>query len=215
MEINTNNLGPFVPIVGYAAAIVAAVWLIAKLLWTSEELWQIPLDIIPKALKGVITGILSVGLIFLWLHAKIETINLYMIMAGGFILIGVCVFVFFHPYVRKHTYIKEVPISRNKVKNVHVIGGNTITEEAKRSLKKNKIHDLQILLKGAAYNVNEIWTRDSIENVKTKITVFYLLVVTLIFLALTTVALVVQVTLTKQAATKVINRSESPGLEKK
>ena len=215
MAFSRGDFGPFIPMVGFATALAAAAYAIVKLLWWNDTVWQMPLNIIPAAIKGIITGLLSVGLATLWYFATPESMTLYIIMAVSFMIVCVITFVFFYSYVRENTYEKEVAVNNKDVKIEKIVGGSQLTETGKNAIKKAKSEDIQTIFKGLLYNEDLLWVRKSVEKVKRKIMFSYLSIITLGFLGLTTAALIVQVKLTNKPATSVISKDNSPGLNNK
>jgi hypothetical protein len=213
MAFSKDDLGPFVPVVGYAVALATAVYFIIKLLWQSETVWQMPLNIIPKAIRGVITAMLSVCLAGLWYFAKPTTMTLYIVLAASFMIICSIIFVFFYSYVRENTYEKKVAISESEVKIEKIVGGKELTQVGEKAKKKAKSEDYQTILEGLLYNVDLLWVRKSVEEVKRKIMFSYLAIITLAFLGITSAALIVQVKLTDKPASSVISNNNAPGLE--
>lgn len=208
MTFSKDDLGPFIPVVGSAVALTTAVYFILKLLWRSETVWQMPLNIIPKAIKGIITGTLSVGLAVLWYFATPAMMPLYIILAGTFMFVCVIIFVFFYSYVSENTYEKMIPVDEQNIRIEKIVGGKQLTQTGEKAKKKAKTDNLQIILRGLGYDEYLLWTRKSIEQVKRNIVFSYLAVITLAFLGLTAASLIVQVKLTGKPATIIISNDD-------
>lgn len=206
------NVGPFAPFVGYLSALIAAVYAIWTLIW-KKKVWKTPQDILPSTIRGLIAVILGIGIVFFWLTTVPETINNTMKLS--FILIGIAVvsFILYYAFIRSYSYDKLLAKENNQTDTVTILGGLWLTKEAKKTLLKKKITDIQELFKGSAYNIDLLWSRLSQETLKTLIVIFYLLIVVGGTLGLSATGFVVQVKLTNKPAFETTSKVNSPGLD--
>lgn len=207
------NFGPFAPVVGYVGAALAAVYGIWALIW-KKKVWQTPQDILPSTIRGILGIVLVVGMIFIWLDTNPQNIKAKINLAIIFVIIAVVSFVLYLALLRVLTYDKEEAISATETRIVKVIGGLWLKNSAKQQMINNGVTTIQDLFRGAAYNLDALWTRFSQELSKTIIVILYLGIVTFGILGITTSGFIVQVKLTNKPASEVINKTDSPGLDK-
>jgi len=207
------NFGPFAPVVGYVGAALAAVYGIWALIW-KKQVWQTPQYILPPAIRGILGIVLVVGMIFIWLDTNPQNIKAKINLALIFVIIAVVSFVLYLALLRVLTYDKEEAISASETRIVNVIGGLWLKKSAKQQMINNGVATIQDLLRGTAYNLDALWSRFSQELSKTIIVILYLSIVTFGILGITTSGFIVQVKLTNKPASEVINKTDSPGLDK-
>lgn len=206
------NVGPFAPIVGYLSALIAAVYAIWTLIW-KKKVWKTPQDILPSTIRGLIAVILGIGIVFFWLTTVPETIN--DTMKISIILVGIAIvsFILYYAFIRSYSYYKVVAKENNQTDTETILGGLWLSKEAKKTMLKKKITDIQELFKGSAYNVDILWSRFSQESLKAIIVIFYLLIVVGGTLGLSATGFVVQVKLTNKPAFETTSEANSPGLD--
>lgn len=74
------------------------------------------------------------------------------------------------------TYYREVAVAPNKVERFLVVGGFSLTPQARITMEKNQV-TVQELFKGAAYDPDRIWPKFSRAIAKASLVLFYVLLV--------------------------------------
>ena len=153
-------------------------------------------------------------MVLIWLNTTPVNLSVRMNTALILVIAAVISFIVYYALLRVLTYDKVIAISSKKWKTIKVVGGLWMKKSSKKIMSKHGIRTVQELFKGAAYDVDELWSRSSQELAKSVIVILYLAIVTCGTLGLTTSGFVVQVKLTNKPASAVIEKSQSPGLDK-
>ncbi len=210
MIFTKEDLGPFMPLVGYAIAIATAAYSIRKLLWRKDSVWGIPLEMLDGGIKGIFTAILGGGMVILWLFASPQTTMYYVALLAVLFVTIVIVYFLFSKQIQNNRYYKPRVTGPTQTKLEAFIGGTQYTSTGTRLMNANP--DIDEALADVQYKEDLIWTRQSITKVRVGISQKYMAIVVLCFLCLTTAALLVLVKLTEKPATSVITKEQSPGL---
>jgi hypothetical protein len=164
------------------------------LCWRRRGKWEPSEEDIPKGAERVAGLLNAVVLGLIWsLLADSSHIDLLTYMA---MILAVSCLIFLLVYgflVSVYTYDKVESVSPKKTVTQRIIGGLRVTSEARRVAKKNRI-TTQEVLKGAAYDVDKVWTRSSRALAKLLFVVCYIGLVVCGTIALTCVAIITLVT---------------------
>jgi hypothetical protein len=213
MLASTPDYGPFAPVVGYAGAIMATGAAIFTLWGGKSKTWRPPDKDLPGTAQKFVLLLCGVFMVVEWYFAG-PTDATWMIV--GFVTAAVLAFVFYLMYsslIGSYGYKKPVLKDDNRYEETLVLGGRDLRPEAEEKRRQLGI-DTQALLEGAAFNVDLLWDRPSLQWVRTRALVYFVMMLVLGTSALTTASFSVQVILTKRAASSVIHREEAPGLAK-
>ncbi len=205
------NYGPFAPLFGYVGSIVATVYGIWTLIW-KKKVWKTPQEILPSTIRGLLAVILGIGMVYIWLNAKPQNIDSIINIAIIFAFIAIISFILYFALLRILTYEKIEALNSTQTKSTEVIGGLWLRKSAKIAMTNYGVRTIQELFKGSSYNLDELWSRFSQELSKSIIVILYLAIVTSGILGITASGFIVQVKLTDKNASKVIQKSDSPGL---
>ncbi|HEX7773002.1 MAG TPA: hypothetical protein VF435_11320 [Pyrinomonadaceae bacterium] len=184
-----TDYGPFTSLVATAGTIIAAAGALimgfrrgAK--WEPEEL-----DV-DRGARRVASLLTAVGLVVLWSQFQSQDHLPTLIKAA--ILCGVLTLVFLVVYgyiIQVYTYVKEVVVAPDQVRNVKIIGGR-LTANAKETIEEKGL-TLQDYFKGTAYKPDVVWTRESRGVVKQLFVLCYIGLTVAGAVTLTALALIV------------------------
>jgi len=152
-------------------------------------------------------------MVFIWLNTNPANLSDKINLAIILVIIAVVAFISYYAMLRILTYDKVIAVGAKKTEVTKIVGGLWLRKTAKEIMNEKKVRTIQELLKGAAYDADELWSRGSQELAKSVIVIFYLAIVTCGTIGLTTSGFVVQVKLTNKPASAVIDKSGSPGLD--
>ena len=212
MIANTTDYGPFAPVVGYAGAIMAAGAAIFTLWGGKTKTWRPPDKELPGTAQKFVLLLCGVFMVVEWYFAEPAYAS-WMICV--FVIAAILAFVFYLMYsslIGAYGYKKPVLKDNNRYVESLILGGRDLRPEAEAKRRQHEI-DTQALLEGAAYNVDLLWDRPSLQWVRTRALVYFVVMLVLGTSALTTASFSVQVILTKKAASRVIRKDDAPRLQ--
>lgn len=204
--VEGTDYGPFTQFVGYVTAGIATVTAIAVTWRGSLATWKPPEEDLPNAAQKGVTILSFIAMVGLWIWATPE--NIVWVFGVGVVLgiVFLIVFIFYAGLVGKHRYIREVAIGPNGVKEVMVIGGDVLEPGVKKELQEKDI-TIQEYLKGVAYNVDKVWSRESRRRIKTRMILLFILVLLSGTVAVAAVGFTIQVQLTGQRAAAFLDKA--------
>ena len=213
MIANTPDYGPFAPAVGYAGAIMATGAAIFTLWGGKSKSWRPPDKNLPGTAQKFVLLICGVFMVVEWYFAEPDNARW---MIAGVVVASILAFVFYLMYsslIGTYGYRINLTGKCDPQKDPLILGGRTLRPEAVETGRQNGITDTQILLEGAAYNVDRLWDRPNLQWVQTRALVYFVVMLVLGTSALTTASFSVQVILTKKAASSIIHKDDAPGLK--
>lgn len=207
------NPGPFAPLVGYVGAIIATVYLIG-IIWRGRRLglWQSPEEDLPRTAQNIVGVICGIGIVGLWLYATPNTLQKVFWLAIVFGVALLIAYVLYAFLIGVLTYDGEkANDDRRTTHPKKIIGGIWLKKEAKRAMKEHRVRTIQNLLRGAAYDPDELWDRTSRGIAKTILLLLFLTIMVSGTLGISSAGFAVQVRLTDKPAAAVILPEEAPG----
>jgi hypothetical protein len=213
MIIAASDYGPFAPVVGYAATIIAAGTALAVTWRGALEKWKPPEEDLPNAAQKLVLLICGVQMVIVWMLAAPDTSSRLLMAAGVSAIVCFVVFLSYSAMIGKYTFIKRIAVSAAETREVRLLGGRKLLPGASAIMKKKGIGSVQELLEGAAYDVDKLWSRDDRAWVKTPLIALFVLILVSGTLALTAAGFATQVILTGKSAASVIHTKDAPGLK--
>jgi hypothetical protein len=207
-----SDYGPFAPVVGYAGAIVAAGAALFSLWAGKMKRWRPPDEDLPGSAQKLVLLLCGIGMVLQWRFAEPHNLKWFLIMVALLAVAAVACFFRYSGLLGTYSYIKVVATSPTATREERILGGRELLPEAEKKRLQFSV-SVQDLLKGAAYNPDLLWSRQSRQWVKQRVLAFFILTLVLGTSALTGASFATQVLLTKQAATKVIRSGDAPGLK--
>jgi hypothetical protein len=211
--LEVPNYGPFAPVVGYAAAIMASGGALFVMWGGKMKKWRPPSEDLPGTAQTLVLLLCGVFMVVEFYFAEPANIRW---LVGSTALVAVCCVFCFLRYtglIGRYGYLKPVPSNKGKIEQERILGGRVLRPEAERKRIELGI-DEQALLEGAIYKVGALWDKDALQWVKTRVLLFFILTLVLGTSALTIAGFTTQVVLTQKAAARVIDRNDAPGLSK-
>jgi hypothetical protein len=215
-----NNLdpGPFAPLVGYVGAIFATVYLILSLVRGRKQLWNTHDNPFIAAAIRVITTISGIGIVVLYFYAtpeKLPSVISLSILFGAVVVISFLIYTYIASTL---TFDMKVAKKGNKWEEVKTLGGFKLTIEAlNEQEKKRKVGrtlSTQEIFAGSAYDHQKVWTKRSLGAAVTVLAFLYMAIMFSGTIGISGAGFALQVKLTKKAASDVLDKEDSPGLNK-
>jgi hypothetical protein len=206
------DYGPFAPLVGYAGAIMATGGAIFALWGGKAKTWRPPDKDLPGTAQRFVLMLCAVFMVVEWYFSEPANIKW---MIGSVVVFAVFAFIFYLMYsslIGSFGYMKPIPKAGGQHETTLLLGGRTLKAEAQDKLKRYRL-DPQGLLEGAAYNVDLLWDRHSLQWVRTRALVYFVCMLVFGTSALTMASFSAQVILTEKAASSVIQTKDATGLK--
>lgn len=200
----TSDYGPFAAIVGYAGAIMASGAAIFFCWGGKMQKWRPPEEDLPGTGRAVILLLCGLIVVLQWYLATPQTVTWLLAVAVVFAVACVISFLRYNSLLGTHVYIKVVASGRSSTRKSYILGGRDLLPNAEKIRKNNKV-SIQVLLEGAAYNVDSLWSRESRQWVKQRVLLLFILTLVLGTSALTGASIATQVIITHQAAASVVH----------
>lgn len=205
-----TDYGPFGPVVGYGAAIIAAVSALS-LTWQGRlAKWKPPEEDLPNVAQKVVLMLCGVGMVVVWYFAEPKTVPILLFVGVALGLVCFGSFLIYSGMIGRYSFVKQVAVSPKKTPDVKILGGRDLLPSAVQTMKKNGITSVQDLFEGAAYDPDKLWSRESRQWVKTRIVALFVVVLFSGTLALTAIGFVTQVALTGKPVATIIRTSDAP-----
>jgi hypothetical protein len=210
--LDAKDYGPFAPVVGYAGAIMATGGAIFTLWAGKMKTWRPPNRDLPGTAQKFVLLLCGVFMVVEWYFAEPRRSGW---MIGGIVVLAILAVVCYMAYdsiIGTYGYRKPVPGRNGAVDETLILGGKELRPEANEKRRSLGVSS-QKLLEGAAFDVDLLWDRQSLQWVRTRALSYFILLLVLGTSALTMASFATQVILTQRAARSVIDRSEAPGLK--
>jgi hypothetical protein len=211
MIVDTQNYGPFAPAVGYAGTIMATGGAMF-LMWGGKiKNWRPPDKDLPGTAQKMVLLLCGVFMVVEWYLSE-PSLAGWMIAAVIVFAVGAVIcYLKYDSLIGLYGYKKPVIGKNNKVEETLILGGRKLRPEAEEKCKEFGVKE-QKLLEGAAFEVELLWDRNDLQWVRTRVLLFFILLLVMGTSALTTASFATQVILTKRAAVSVIHKDDAPGL---
>ena len=184
-----DNYGPLTNLVGTVGSVVAAGAAIG-LAWRGRTKWEPSEEDISKGPQKVAGLVAAVMIVMVWALLNRSThISLLVRFAIGLASICVLSLLVYGFFVATQTYYVVLTAKPNETVKKNIIGGFWLTDQAKKSKSKNKV-TTQVLLAGAAYDPDVLWSRASRALAKMLFVLCYLALTVSGTLALTCAAMI-------------------------
>jgi hypothetical protein len=184
-----DNYGPLTNLVGTVGSIVASGAAIG-LAWRGRTKWEPSEEDISKGPQKVAGLVAAVMIVLVWaLLNRSAQIGLLVRFAIGLTLLCVLSLLVYGFFVATQTYYVVLAPKLNETVKANIIGGLWLTDQAKKSKSKNKV-TTQVLLAGAAYDPDALWSRASRGLAKMLFVLCYLVLTVSGTLALTCAAII-------------------------
>jgi len=185
----SHDYGPLTNLVGTAGSIVAAGAAIA-LAWRGRTKWEPSEEDIsrgPQKVGGLVAAVL---IVLVWALLN-DSAHFALLVRFAIGLASLCVLslLIYGFLVATQTYYIVFAPKPNETAKKNIIAGFWLTNEARKSRRKNKV-TTQVLLAGAAYDPDVLWSRASRALAKMFFTLFYLGLTVSGTLALTCAAII-------------------------
>lgn len=187
----SGDYGQFGVVVAAAGSLMAAVGALI-FTWKKRASWEPVEEDIPRSAQrfaGLVVAV-AIGLLWYTQHAQVResepilpSIAIWCIVAAVICAIGYSIL------IGIYTYERQVATGPRSVSRKKVIGGFVLRPEARDMLKVQRGLTTQELLKGAAYDVDKIWTRGSRSAAKVGFFLAYMGMVSFGTIALASVAM--------------------------
>jgi hypothetical protein len=175
--------------------------------------WDIP-DAGLSKLLGRTLGFLGAAFVIGgWFLATPETIMWMLIAAITFLVVATIFTVIYALNIFRYKFVKEIanPDGRSVTK-VPLLGGDALTPLAKT--EQDKCGDSeQRLLEKAAFDPDKVWPRESRIRVMARLSIYFILALTLGAGGISWLGYSVQVRLTNKPAAEVLRQKDAPGIE--
>ena len=211
MIASLSEYGPFAPVVGYAGALITTVIAIAAIWSGRTENWRPPEEVLPGTGQKFVFLFCAVGMTLQWYLASPTFINYYLAAVSTIGVLSFAAYIKYTSLLKIHVYHKLIGTGPESVRVKRILGGRTLLPEAEEIRKKKKI-SVQKLLEGAAYERDQLWSREAQDWVQTRVLLLFVFTLFAGTSALTGASFAVQVILTQKAASSVIRSSDAPGL---
>jgi hypothetical protein len=185
----SHDYGPLTNLVGTAGSIVAAGAAIA-LAWRGRTKWEPSEEDISKGPQKVGGLVAAVMIVLIWALLN-DSAHFTFLVRCAIWLASLCVLslLVYGFLAATQTYYVVVAPNPNETVKKNIIAGFWLTNEARESRRKNKV-TTQVLLAGAAYDPDVLWSRASRGLAKMFFTLFYLGLTVTGTLALTCAAII-------------------------
>jgi hypothetical protein len=193
------NYGPFAHAIGYAGAIMASSSALFALWGGKMDKWRPPEEDLPGTAQKAALLLCGVGIVFQWYLAAPERIIPFFIAIAIEALICVFGLLKYSRMIGTFIYSVEIVTGPDSVRRARILGGTELLPEAEAIRMNNRI-DIQALLRGAAYNPDLLWSRQSRAGIKQSVLALFVVILVSGTSALTGASLAVQVLITKKAA---------------
>jgi hypothetical protein len=211
MLANLSDYGPFAPVVGYGAAIMAAGLALFSMWGGKMEKWRPPDEDLPGGAQAIAILFCAVGMVLEWYAAQPSTIPLYI---GAIIILLLSCLVCFLTYsglLGTYIYVVEDATGPKSTIKRRILGGRKLLPTAEEKLKREKV-DIQTLLEGAS-GPDKLWSREDRQWVKQRVLITFVLTLVLGTFALTGAGFAVQVVLSDKPASGTISTHDAPALK--
>jgi len=209
---NAQQYGFLGPIVGIAGLFIGAA--IAILFgWTRTfDTWKPPSDVLPEPLSKMVAALCAIAIFVAWIFAEPTNQFTYVRWVIWLAVIGVFAFLSYVGLRRYCGHFSKPLVSGNNRPggDEAIWGGLWVTPKARATIRSGGT--VEAYLAGNQYKKEEVWPPLSL-TVSAIVTAFVLLV-TLVCTtaAISTMATITQVVLTKKPAREVFGSAEVPGL---
>ncbi len=208
-----QDFGPFGPVVGYGAAIIAASGALGLTWRGALKKWKPPEEDLPNVAQKLLLLCCGIGIVIIWYSARPNTV-LYLFIFGIIASI-LCVIAFlgYAGMVGKYTFIKRVQTGSKKLKDVRILGGRKLLPQAKAIMQQEGLTSDQELFERMVFDPDKLWNRQSRQWVKTWLIALFMILGLTGTLALSAVGFATQVILTGKPAASVIRAQNLSGAQ--
>lgn len=207
--VAVSEFGPFAPVVGYAAAIMATGGALFLMWGGKMEKWRPPDEDLPGAAQAVVLLLCGVGMVLQWYFAT--PVRLTWSLGAVAVLAVACV-VFFLRYaglLGTFVFIKKVPTGPHSTRDVRILGGRRLLPAAEETRRERGV-DIQTLFEGSGHNPDRLWSREDRQRVKQRVLLYFILTLLLGTSALAGAGFAAQVILNGEAAARALRGPGPP-----
>ncbi len=207
--IDPTSYSPFGVVVGYGAAIIAAVTALSVTWQGRLEKWKPPEEDLPNAAQKIVLLLCGVGMVSIWYVAEPKTVPTLIVFSAIMGIVCLSSFLSYSWLIGKYSFSRPVKSRNGKGVICKILGGTTLLPSAARRLNRTKgSSSIQEILEASNWNPDKVWSRDSRQWVKFKVVVLFVLILFSGTLVLTTLGFITQVRLTGKPAAAIVRTTD-------